>query len=281
MFYKFEEIKARLEAIEQLKAPFSDRIASAIPEALNQVIGVEIHFDETFWRNTLNCSPEEIEEIQKTIRLHSNVGRIEKTFDEWFNSDVELCIQRWRGMRRIEMRVLGPQNIRESFYEYADLHNVILWKLDLSSNFLDDAYLALIQCSLESDLQIVARGGRFSKTWALPLMFLPPAANLFADIPLSENGLSPFFCKFDSHPWHRCYRHFDAEKGIAWRVGITDITMFMRSGGNDSQAESLLRNGEHQINEAVKNAASQNYANDKESLGEKNSINNEGQETNP
>ena len=68
------EIETRLQAIEEPRDTFAAKLRAVAPAPLKRVLSLGIHVDEVFWRNTLQCSAEELEELKSILRMWSKRG---------------------------------------------------------------------------------------------------------------------------------------------------------------------------------------------------------------
>jgi hypothetical protein len=86
---KNKQLESRIHAIENLSQSFAAKVAGSAPVPLSRAIYVNIHLDETFWRETLQLSSEEVGEIKTSVPLHSRFaqGGLEQ-FEKWFYYDI-------------------------------------------------------------------------------------------------------------------------------------------------------------------------------------------------
>ena len=115
---KNKQLESRIQAIENLSEPFASKVAGSAPVPLRRAFRVNIHFDETFWRETLQLSPEELEKIRTSVPLHNEFskGGLEQ-FEKWFYFDIHISIQEWRGgYKHVDVR--GPLQERHSLEFY-------------------------------------------------------------------------------------------------------------------------------------------------------------------
>src|SRR5437660_11640307 len=69
------ELESRVRVIENLNEPFASKIASSVGVIpLKRVLHLGVHLDETFWRETLQLSREELEEIRSSVRMHNELS---------------------------------------------------------------------------------------------------------------------------------------------------------------------------------------------------------------
>jgi len=247
LFQKHKELESRLQAVETVSEPFASKLAKPAPVPLERVIHVHIHFDETFWRETLQLSSEAIEKIKTSVPLHNEFskGGLEH-FDKWFYADILIRIQVWRGdYRRIEVE--GPLQERTSLESYpGGRSHGHVWSLSLpySEAF---SWPTLALSVNESCVKLSASGGRFGDDYT------PPSSpNIFLSVPLTEGRAAAEFHKpdykietwphlyEDVKPWLRCYQNLDLKKGIAWQLWIRDCDLFARSEGISYRADSCL-----------------------------------------
>jgi len=248
---KNRQLESRIQAIENLSEPFASNVARAVPVPLGRVIHVNIHFDETFWRETLKLSSEELEEIKTSVPLHNEFSKdgLEQ-FEKWFYLDIHIRIQEWRGGYK-HVDVQGPLQERSSreFYPGGRADSC-LWSFSLPPRPGDIGLPSVTLSIDEFWVRLWAFGGRFGYDEPLPLFMESP--NSFLAVPLTEGRAAAPFHKQDYKietwpdvyqdvkPWLRCYQNLDIKQGLAWQLWIQDCELFARSGGNSYQADSCL-----------------------------------------
>ena len=239
------QVESRLNSIETLGEPLASKLAVAGPVPLKRAIHLHIHLDETFWRDTIQLSPAELEKLRTSVHLHSDLSKT-GTEDFWKASyyDITVRIQQWHGgYTHIDVR--GPLQNHNSIELYPGNSSSLLWRLLLPPVAGEE--LAFPTVKMETNgysIRLLAAGSRFG--------YEHTREDSLLEVPLEEGATLGMFFKpdyktevspgvlKDAIPWVRCYQNIDLKKGLAWQLWIDDCELFARSGGSSWRAKQYL-----------------------------------------
>jgi hypothetical protein len=207
--------------------------------------------DQTFWRETLGLSAEELEAIKRSAPLHNEFSRKDlEQFQRWFYFDISIRIQEWRG-GYTHIDIHGPLEERHSTEMYRGPYSrASLWTLCLPSRAGEIMGPCLCLLFDGSYIRLHCSGGRFG--WLGFGEQEPAPENIFFTVPLVEGPAVAVFHKpdykieiwedvyKDVDPWQQCYQDLDIKRGLAWQLWIHDCDLFARSEGSCSKANHLL-----------------------------------------
>jgi|SRR5579859_189949 len=233
LFLENRDVESRLKVIEGAEGPFARKLADTSPPLL-RVLNLDIHWETSFWTDTLGLTPTELDEIRVREKLCPwYIDASKKT--NW-SGHLTIRVQVWRGgYTHINVENPFSSHNPKSIELYSGYSRTDLWRFSLPSRVGEFTP----ELTLEMDghgVKLYAAGSRFRSADAMDGW-----RAVFLSIPLHEGPTSEeYYDDTCLAGWNRHYQHRDPQKALAWDLRIQDSDLRARSEEKEEEARRLL-----------------------------------------